>query len=73
MANEGFEEYDDDYGPLTQKQAENIADFASRRAREHMYADLGRSLVRKILYVLGAGFVALGSWLTGWVHIGPPK
>lgn len=70
------EEYKDastDYGPLTQRQAENIADLAARRAQDRMYAELGRSVVRKTLFVLGAGVVALSSWLGGLVHFGPKQ
>lgn len=70
---EHFNDASTDYGPLTQRQAENIADLAARRAQERMYAELGRSMVRKTIYVLGAAGAALLAWISGWVHLGPPK
>lgn len=63
-----------DFGPLTQRQAENLADFAASRAEERMYAKIGRSLVAKILYTIGTGCIALAAWVAGGglssVHIG---
>lgn len=35
-----------------------------------VYADIGRSLVRKILWALGAVLLALLAWLGGSGHIG---
>lgn len=58
-----------DYGPLTQRQAENIADLGAKRAEERMYAQLGRSVVKKAIYVLGAASVFFLTWLSGVVHI----
>jgi hypothetical protein len=43
-----------DFGPLSQRQAENIANLAVRLAQERMYAEIGRSVVKKILWLLGA-------------------
>jgi len=54
-----------DFGPLTLQQAENLADFASKRAEERLYARIGRSVVAKLLYTLGAGCIALASYLAG--------
>ena len=68
----GTEEKSDaatDFGPLTQRQAENLADFAAIRAEERMYAKIGRSLVTKALYTLGAGCIALAAWLAGAGHV----
>jgi hypothetical protein len=65
------QEADDDYGPLTQRQAENIADLCGRRVEERMYARLGRSVVKKAIYALGAGLAAAAAWLSGYIHIGP--
>lgn len=70
---EQFNDASTDYGPLTQRQAENIADLAARRAQERMYAELGRSVVRKTIYVFGASAAALIAWLTDLIHFGPPK
>ena len=62
---------DNDFGPLSQRQAENLADFASSRAEQRMYANLGRSVVRKVIYLLGAACAVAGSWLMDWIHFGP--
>jgi len=72
---EGYEHAPTDYGPLTQQQAENIADLAARRAEERMYARVGRSVVGRALYAIGAAVCALAVWLSGWFHVtlGPPK
>lgn len=68
---EEFKDASTDYGPLSQRQAENIADLAARRAQERMYAELGRNVVRKTLFVLGAGMAALLAYLSDWIHFGP--
>lgn len=68
---EDFQDAATDYGPLTQRQAENIADLAARRAEERMYAQIGRSLVKKTLYLLGALGIALYTWAADLVKIGP--
>ena len=60
-----------DYGPLTQRQAENIADLAARRAQERIYAEIGRSVVAKTLYTIGALTAVGAAWLSGWFHLGP--
>ena len=68
-----FQDASTDYGPLTQQQAENIADLAARRAYERMFAEIGRGVLSKTLLALGAGGLTLGAWLSGWFHLGPPK
>jgi len=68
---EEFERRSRDYGPLTQRQAENIADLASERAEERMYERLGRSVVRKTLYLLGAGAAFAATWASDLIHFGP--
>lgn len=65
-----FKDASTDYGPLTQRQAENIADLAARRAQERMYAELGRSVVKKAIFVLGAAVMAITAWLSNWIHFG---
>ena len=60
-----------DYGPLSQRQAENVADLAARRAEERVYARIGRSVVTKVIYSLGAAGTFLAAWATGYFHLGP--
>lgn len=70
-SSEGFQDAATDYGPLTQRQAENVADLAARRAEERVYARIGRSVVTKTIYTLGAGAAFVSAYLSGWFHIGP--
>ena len=70
-SSEEFQDAATDYGPLTQRQAENVADLAARRAEERVYAKIGRSVVTKTVYTLGAGAAVLGAWMSGWFHVGP--
>lgn len=66
------DDYDaEDYGPLTRRQAENIADLAAKRAEERMYAEIGRNVVRKALFLAGAAGSLLLAWVNGWFHVGP--
>lgn len=74
MTNSGdFQDASTDYGPLTPRQAENVADLAARRAQERLYAEVGRNVISKTLFWIGTGVIALGAWLSGWIHVGPPK
>ena len=66
-----FQDASTDYGPLSQRQAENIADLAARRAQERLYAEIGRNVVLKTLYMLGAAAAFIGAWVTGVFHFGP--
>lgn len=52
-----------DFGPLTRRQAENLADFAIRRGQALGYEAIGRAVVAKILYLCGAAGVAI------WLHL----
>lgn len=63
---EDFQNASTDYGPLTQRQAENIADLAARRAQERMYAEIGRNVVSKTLLVCGSALIAIAAWVNGW-------
>ena len=72
-SSEEFQDAETDFGPLTQRQAENLADFVYRRNEERMYAKVGRSVVGRAIYAIGAALCALAVWLSGWVTIRPPK
>jgi hypothetical protein len=60
-----------DYGPLSVEQAENIADLAARRAEARLYTAIGRSVVKKALYLAGAAGAAFLTWWSGLIHFGP--
>ena len=44
---------------LTQKQLDEIADLAAERAIEKVYLQVGKSVIRKALWILGAAALAL--------------
>ena len=68
---ENWSESENDFGPLSKRQAENIANMAVRLAQERMYAEIGRSVVKKILWLVGAGSAGLYLWYYGIPpHIG---
>ena len=48
-----------------------IADLAAKKALESVYADIGKGVVKKILWVVGVGTLVLLSWLTGAGYIKP--
>ena len=73
MHGDRLAEEHEDYGPLTKKQAENIADLAARRTADRLYAELGRNVVSKALYVGGATLLALAAWVNDWFHLNPKK
>lgn len=54
---------------LTDEQVEAIREAILRS----IYEDIGRSVVRKILWAAGAVLFALLSWLTYHGYIHPPK
>ena len=70
-SSEEFQDSSTDYGPLSQRQAENVADLAARRAEERVYARIGRSVVTKVVYSLGAAGAFLAAWSSGLFHFGP--
>jgi hypothetical protein len=50
---------------LTDEQIELIAERAAEKALEKVYASVGRSVVQKFLWILGASALALAAWLKG--------
>jgi hypothetical protein len=52
--------------PLTESDIERIAEKAAERALEKVYSEVGRSVVKKGLWIVGAlaiGFAAAKGWL----------
>lgn len=50
---------------LTEEQIEQIAERAAERALEKVYASIGRSVVTKMLWAIGATVLALAAYLKG--------
>ena len=67
-----IDEDSEDYGPLTRQQAENIADLAARRTANKLYAEIGKNVVSKALFIIGSTLLALAAWVNGWIG-GSPK
>jgi hypothetical protein len=59
--------------PLTEEQIDEIAERAAEKAVtkviDHFYAEVGKGVVRKVLWVIGVGSIALFVWLAGSGHI----
>lgn len=57
---------DSNWGPLTDEQVEKIAEKAADKAvaklTDKVYLEVGRSVVQKIVYILGVTAVALFLW-----------
>jgi hypothetical protein len=54
----------DDHG-LTELQIEVIAQRAADKALEKVYAEVGRGVLKKLAWLIGAVVVGLGIWLAG--------
>ena len=67
------DEIEYDFGPLSDKQARNLAYLAAKLAEERMYEALGRNVVKRVLFMLGAGAIFAITYFSNWVHFGPPK
>lgn len=50
---------------LSEEQIDLIADRAAERALAKVYEQIGRSVVRKILWVAGAAALAIAAWMKG--------
>lgn len=51
--------------PLTPEQVEALADRAATKALERVYTEIGRNVVRKAIWLVGAVVVSVLAWLTG--------
>ena len=51
--------------PLTEEQMEQIAERAAEKALEKVYASVGKSVVSKILWVVGAAALAVFAYFKG--------
>lgn len=50
---------------LTDEQIDHIAERAAAKALETVYASIGKSVVKKVLWLVGVAVLALAAWLTG--------
>jgi hypothetical protein len=50
---------------LTEEQLDDIADRAVKKAFDKIYAEVGKSVVRKIIWLAGLAVVGFALWLAG--------
>lgn len=50
---------------ISEEQFEAIAERAAERALAKVYEQIGRSIVTKILWVVGAAALAVAAWMKG--------
>ena len=56
---------------LSDDQIERIAERAAEVALERVYTQIGKSVVLKVLWLLGAASLAVVAWLNGAGHFKP--
>lgn len=52
------------FAGLTDEEIEHIADRAAERAIEKVYTEVGKSVLKKLAWIVGAGLLALFVWLS---------
>jgi|TARA_R110000796_G_scaffold69521_3_gene158488 hypothetical protein len=55
----------DDNRYLTEADIEMLAEKAADRALEKVYADLGKSVAKKIFWFIGVAAIGVAIWLSG--------
>ena len=48
---------------LSEEQLDELAERAAERALEKVYTQIGKSIVQKALWIIGAGCLSLFAWL----------
>ena len=54
-----------DSHPLSDEQIDAIAEKAARRALDIVYAEVGKNVLKKVVWITGAVTVGLFMWLSG--------
>jgi hypothetical protein len=57
------------YAHLSDEQVERIAERAAEVALERVYTNVGKSVVKSFLWLVGAGALAVAAWLNGSGHL----
>lgn len=57
-----------EYPHLSDDQIEAIAERAAEVALERVYTSIGKSVVNKVLWLVGAGALTVAAWLNGAGH-----
>lgn len=53
------------YGGLTEAEIDSIAERAAKKALESVYADVGRSVLKKAAWLAGVIMIGIAMWLIG--------
>jgi hypothetical protein len=62
-------EYEHTGIPLTEEQMDMIAERAARKALEIVYAEVGKSVLKKLAWLVGIIVVGIAMWLAGKGHL----
>lgn len=57
------------YPQLSDEQIERIAERAAEVALERVYTSIGKSVVSKFLWLVGAASLAVAAWMNGSGHL----
>ena len=57
------------YPQLSDEQVERIAERAAEVALERVYTSIGKSVVSKFLWLVGAASLAVAAWMNGSGHL----
>ena len=57
------------YPTLSKEQIDEIAERAAEVALEKVYTHIGKSIVSKFLWLVGAATLAVTAWLNGAGHL----
>jgi len=62
---DGSQEHKESIVTLTEEQIDHIAERAAERALEIVYAEVGKNVLKKLAWLVGAVIVGLALWLAG--------
>ena len=54
---------------LSQEELDLVAEKAAELVLNKIYAEVGKSVVKKLMWLVGVGFMALNAYLIGSGHI----
>lgn len=60
------------YVSISEQDIENIAERAATKALEKVYSEIGKSVVQKVLYLVGAVCIAVAAWVSSGKPPIPP-
>jgi hypothetical protein len=58
--------------PISDEQMDKIAEKAAEKALEKVYTEVGRSVITKVMWVIGVAAIGLFFWLTSIGVISKP-